>query len=199
MHILAKTVVLMSLGAWMGTANAALVIAFEEVGGNVVATGSGSALLADLTYLTTYDNDTAGVTPSLAAAVVGSPDEEIAILWTGIAGPSSFGSGTFTAPTSGGGDKFGLWGQVGGNPIALLHLPNGYSSGDPLSSSSTYAGASFASLGLTPGTYTWASGTGPTADSLRINIGPVPEPGAWAMASGVLCLAAVAARRSRRS
>jgi hypothetical protein len=41
-----------------------------------------------------------------------------------------------------------------------------------------YAGATFASLGVTPGTYVWAWGSAATADSLTLQIGPaaVPEP-----------------------
>ena len=51
----------------------------------------------------------------------------------------------------------------------------------------TGRGGSFASLGLTPGIYTWNWGSGANADSLTINIGTaippgaVPEPSTWAM------------------
>jgi hypothetical protein len=42
---------------------------------------------------------------------------------------------------------------------AFLALPQGYTSGDPLTNSMTFDNATFASLGLTPGTYTWTWGT----------------------------------------
>jgi len=54
----------------------------------------------------------------------------------------------------------------------------GYVSGNPLSDTSTYNNATFASLGVTPGTYVWTWGTGTHADSFTLQIGPaaVPEP-----------------------
>jgi hypothetical protein len=52
-----------------------------------------------------------------------------------------------------------------------------------MSGTATYAGQSFASLGITPGTYLWTW----TGDSVTLNIGsgpaPVPEPGTWAAAA----------------
>jgi PEP-CTERM motif len=58
-----------------------------------------------------------------------------------------------------------------------------YVSGSPLSETSTYLGATFASLGVTPGQYVYTWGSGDHADSFTINIGasPVPEPSTWAM------------------
>jgi hypothetical protein len=78
--------------------------------------------------------------------------------------------------SSGSGDFVGVREQVGG-----IDVPTGYVSGSPLSDSSTYAGQTFASLGLTPGSYTWTWGSGPTADSFTLDIGVVPEPSTWAM------------------
>jgi hypothetical protein len=62
-------------------------------------------------------------------------------------------------------------------------VPAGYASGTALSGSVTYVGQTFASLGLTPGTYTYTWGSDPTADSLAVKIGAaaVPERGTWAM------------------
>lgn len=51
----------------------------------------------------------------------------------------------------------------------------------PLSSSSTFDGETFASLGLTPGTYVYTWGGGADADSLTVKIGAIPEPGTWVM------------------
>ncbi len=44
-----------------------------------------------------------------------------------------------------------------------------------LSNTTTFANQSFASLGLTLGTYTYTWGTGGDADSLTINVPGVPE------------------------
>jgi PEP-CTERM motif-containing protein len=65
-------------------------------------------------------------------------------------------------------------------------VPVGYISGASLAGTSTYLNASFASLGLTPGEYTWTWGSGDHADSFTLDVGgvippTVPEPSTWAM------------------
>jgi hypothetical protein len=60
-----------------------------------------------------------------------------------------------------------------------LYLPNGYVSGTNVSDVTTFLGATFASLGVTPGTYTWHWGSGANADSLTLDIvtpTAAPEP-----------------------
>jgi hypothetical protein len=57
-----------------------------------------------------------------------------------------------------------------------------------------FANQTFASIGLTPGTYTWTWGSGSNADSLTVQIGPaaVPEPASVLVVEvGFLGLAAV--------
>ena len=60
----------------------------------------------------------------------------------------------------------------------------------------TFAGQTFASLGLTPGTYTWTWGDDPAvagftpdnSDSFTLQIGPIPEPTTaivWTTLAGV--------------
>jgi hypothetical protein len=67
-------------------------------------------------------------------------------------------------------------------------LPQGYVSGDPLSDSATYTGATFASLGVTPGTYVWTWGSGADADNFTLQIGPTaaPEPSSLLLLAGAL-------------
>ena len=53
-----------------------------------------------------------------------------------------------------------------------------------MSETSTYLGKTFASLGLTPGTYVYTWGAGGHADSFTIDItstSAIPEPSTWAM------------------
>ncbi len=63
-------------------------------------------------------------------------------------------------------------------------------------------GATFSSLGLTPGTYIWTWGSGADADSFTMNIGvsSVPEPASLMMlGTGSLAILGFARRRRRAS
>ena len=168
MEILAAAIVVFAAGA----ANAISIINFEErvVGGTptVIATGSGSANLAGLTF-DSSGNRAAVVGAQYGLAVVGSALNDDVMYWTGISGPASFGTGD-AFPATGVGDKFGVFGLFG-----VITLQDGYASGDPLSAVSEWGGETFATLGLTPGTYTWTWGSGGDADSLTVNIEAVPE------------------------
>jgi hypothetical protein len=83
--------------------------------------------------------------------------------------------GGTTIATSGTGPRFGVF-------FNQLDVPDGYVSGTLLEGSSLYEGATFASLGVTPGTYVWTwpvaanvtPANGVLQDSLTLNI--VPEP-----------------------
>jgi hypothetical protein len=64
----------------------------------------------------------------------------------------------------------------------VLFLPVNYVSGAPLSDSATWDNATIASLGLTPGTYTWTWGSGASADSFTVQIeASTPQPGSMAL------------------
>ena len=111
----------------------------------------------------------------------------------GSGGASYFDSGATiaTGPFVGFRDSGGL--STGG--FSTFWVPRGYISGSELeASSSTFAGQSFASLGLVPGTYewTWDTAAGGT-DRIRLNIvsNPVPVGGhsALLLAIGLLGLA----------
>jgi hypothetical protein len=67
----------------------------------------------------------------------------------------------------------------------IFQVPAGYVSGNLLSDTSTYANQTFASLGLTPGTYVYDWGTGNQSFTLIIGASagpsPVPEPASAAL------------------
>jgi hypothetical protein len=153
-------------------AQAAYVVTLQQVGANVVATGSGTIDLTGLTPTDTTNDFRSGIIPNTGAIAIGTPIFENEDLYTGFSGPSSFGSGVGTFPSSSGsGDKVAIDGD-------LLAVPTGYISGHALADTSIYDAATFATLGVTPGTYEWTWGTGPDADSFTLQIGPVavPEP-----------------------
>ena len=56
-------------------------------------------------------------------------------------------------------------------------MPQGYVSGGALSDSMTFNNATFASLGVTPGTYVWTWGTGAN-QNFTLQIGPAGVPDA---------------------
>jgi PEP-CTERM motif len=63
-----------------------------------------------------------------------------------------------------------------------LEVAHGYVSDTFLTDTSTYSGATFASLGVTPGRYEWTWGSGANQNfTLVIGGRPVPEPSTWAM------------------
>lgn len=95
------------------------------------------------------------------------------------AGPTSLPGSSSPGILPGTGDAFG-W-----NPGATnlqLFLPTGYTSGDSLAGTTTIAGESFASLGLTVGDTVWTHGSGQTLTlSVTGGAAAVPEPSSLAL------------------
>ena len=183
----------MASALFCANAQAAFIVNLVEDGsGNVVGTGSGTIDTTDLTLGSTI-NQHATVFPSNGEIILGPTGNTSCTFYSGVTGPTTqFGSGSFTNPSSGSGNLV----EINGGTDHLF-LPLGYSSGAALSDTDTWNGASFSSLGVTPGTYVWTWGTGPDADSYTLNVGSVsvPEPSAT-----VLCgLAAVGMIRRRSS
>ncbi len=173
-------------------AYAGFTITLTETGGNVVATGVGTLLTGGLTSGITLEGVPAMV-PAGSFMEIGA--DSLAHFYSGaIIGPSSFGPGTGANAAFGIGDFAGI--DIADGP--LLWVPQNYTSGSPLASSATWTGQTFSSLGVTPGTYTWTWGSGPTADFLTLNAVAVPEPATNAMlALGIVVLAAPAVRYQR--
>jgi PEP-CTERM motif len=154
--------------AWAG-----YVVDLTQVGSDVVASGSGRIDLTDLTSEGSPGILAAGIQPNIGFIAVASG---IASVFSGISGPSTFGTGgDFTQPTNFSGDPVTISISEG------LGVPDGYTSGSPLSDTSTYDGATFASLGVTPGRYEWTWGSGANQNFTLVIGGAVPEPSIWAM------------------
>lgn len=166
---LAAAAALLCLGQ---SAMAAYTVNVTEVGGNVVASGSGSINTAALTLVGSgtrplvrggnallYIGGTAGASTPMSLTL-GAP----------LSGPTSFG--TTLVDTDANVSSGGLVGILGGS--SRLFVPVGYVSQSPMASSATWNGKTIASLGLTPGTYTWTWGAGPTADTFTVQISPPP-------------------------
>jgi len=136
----------------------AYTLSLQESGGNVIATGTGAINLFGLNAAGT-GSFTSRMTPSHAFIFTGTNGDPLrGYFTTTFTGPSSFGSGLQTLADSGAGDFIGL-GFISINFLAF-DIPLNYVSNDPLSSSATWLNKDFNDLGVTPGTYVWAWGTG---------------------------------------
>lgn len=156
-------------------ADAAVVITMEQQGNNVVATGSGSIDLADLSvYNPDYVQSISEVEANIDRIFLNSG---AVTTYLGSSGPANFGSGNESFAASSSGNAFGL------SSTGIIAVPYGYNSGTPLSATATWDNTTLAALGV-DGTYVWTWGTGGAADSLTLEIGPVtavPEISTWAM------------------
>jgi hypothetical protein len=81
--------------------------------------------------------------------------------------PSNFGTSGGGTQTSSSGDIFGVIKQGPTAPYSLI-VPVGYTTGAAISSSQTFTGQTFSSLGLVPGTYTYTWGAGANADLINV-------------------------------
>ncbi|HUD60085.1 MAG TPA: PEP-CTERM sorting domain-containing protein [Acetobacteraceae bacterium] len=164
-------------------ARAAYTVTYEQEGSNVVASGMGTI---DLAALSIFENASAEASMAPFEGILDTGPTSFTLVdeYQGaITGPTSFGSGIFTAANSGSGDMVGISnGSVFGQPIVTV--PSGYVSGAALSDTATYDNTTLSLLGATPGTYTTTWGSGPTEDSFTLDIvAPIsaPEPGSLAL------------------
>jgi hypothetical protein len=167
----------------LAPAKAEFVISILQEGTNVVATGSGSVntagLVADPNPVMKGLYDL--VAPKFANIGFGVPATPFGSFteFSGLSGPASFGSGDTKNANTTSGASFILVGKEDGQGI--VDLPVTYVSKTLFTDSDTFNNATFSSLGLTVGTYTYTFGSGVNADSIVVQIGAVPEPSTWAM------------------
>ena len=180
---------LISLGL---SAQAGYVVTLTQQRPDVVANGNGPIDLTGLGRMMPSGTANAQIAPTLGRIVTGPVEPEAGTAFdrytprTGLTGPSSFGSGPSGTANSGSGDLVGV---IAGDPAVFeLAVPVGYLSGNPLSDTSIYVNATFASLGVTPGTYEWTWGSGAN-QNFTLQIGPaaaVPEPPSLLLLAGAL-------------
>ncbi len=166
-------------GLSVPSTQAGYTVTLQEVGANVLAIGIGVFDLTGLTAAGSSGVTLALIRPAVPGIIMGTTASSVpSDIFRGFTGPTNFGSGGTTPANLGSGDKVALSNQPGS---AFMTVPAGYVSGAPLLSSDTYSGQTFASLGVTPGTYVWSWGTGAN-QNFTLRIGAVPESG-----SSILC------------
>lgn len=164
-------------------AQAVMTLTITESAGNLVASASGTLNLAGLSVFGSGGDAGSGSLYNRGfRAGVNGPYTS----YTGFSGPTAFGGpgGAYVSSGTGPLFQFEVWN-------GRLYLAQGYVSGTPLFSTSTVNNATYASVNLAPGTYTWTYGSGETAGIINLSI---PAPGAAA----ALGMAGLAATRRRR-
>jgi hypothetical protein len=171
----------LALAQFASPAHAAFIATMDQVGANVVIMGMGSFDTAGLTPASPEPPiATAAIAPSVGLFLLGGGGTNNP--FTGITPLNqAFGSGGVTDASSNSGAVLGI---ANTTSIEGLYLPNGYVSGTNVSNVTTFLGATFASLGVTPGTYVWTWGAGANADSFTLDIvapTAAPEPASLAL------------------
>jgi hypothetical protein len=188
-----SVLVISAISGTVVPAHAAYVVTATETDGDVVFEGSGSLDLTAWSFSGTTNRIGGLDQPSVLLGRFNAVPVDDYANASKFSGPSSIGSGSpFVRASSGSGDYTGL------NPDAIaLFVPSGYSSGDALSTSTTFAGQTFLSLGLNPGSYVWTWGEGEATDSYTLNITTVPVPAAaWLFGSALAGLTFIRRKQS---
>src|SRR5215471_3598086 len=176
----------------------AYTVTLEQVGSNVVATGSGAFNLVGLILSGPGTGGVPLVQANTGLIQIGAAPHPNLDAYRGFTGPTNFGVGTQILANIGSGDFVGLrQGTVLGGVGALLFVPTGYVSGTTLLDSMTFNNATFASLGVTPGTYVWSWGNGLPNQNFTLTIGGVgvPDGGTTVSLLGFALLSLASLRR----
>jgi hypothetical protein len=172
------------------SANARVILTLDQVGPNVVATGSGTVDTADL-MLNNTTTTSADIFPALGILLVGASTPAD---FYSVSPFFSFGSGSGGFASSAIGDFFGTRLGFGRLSSGTIAVPADYVSGMFLSGTATWDNTTIAALGATPGTYTLTWGEGAHADSLRLIVTPEPST-LGLLGTGLISLAAMVRRK----
>jgi hypothetical protein len=157
-------------------AEAGYTVTLQQVGPDVVVTGSGSIDLTGLSIVGHHIPTETDIEPANGGIFTGT--SAFADVYQGnVSGPRSFGSGSGRYTNNASGDMVGIY-AVSGN---IVVVPTGYISGNALSDMAIYRGETFCTLGVTPGTYVWTWGGGANQNFTlqiprAINCAPTPRP-----------------------
>src|SRR5262245_15890278 len=159
-----------ALAASVGAAEAdPFVLTMQEVGSDVIATGSGNINLTGLVPIGAF-TEPASLIPNQGLWRTGlSAPFEVEEFGGTVSGPTSFGSGGVSTPTTSSGSTVGISGNI-------VFVPQFYPNDTLLNSTSQFNNQTFATLGVTPGTYLWTWGSGADQRLTLDIVNPVPGP-----------------------
>jgi hypothetical protein len=179
------------------------VVTIEQVGLNVVATGSGEFDVSGLTIQSTTSVFAPPIVIPSSARMDFSlaPFPTMADVYAGVSGPPNYGQGGLVTPSFATGPE----GLALRDPNHLI-LVQGYTSGTVLSGIDEFDNTTLAMLGITPGTYKWtwggtfAPGVGGAPDQSFTIIAGTPLPTALPLfATGIVALGLLGWRRKRKA
>jgi len=183
-------------------ARAAFTFTFTETGGDVVGIGSGVLWVGQMPIVESGPNDFPYLDPEDGSIVAGARNDPISIYSdASVSGPTRFGPNRPLQFPSTTGAAVAIYQSVGPGGFQGIQVPFDYVPGAPLAATMTFVGATFASLYITPGTYTWGFDGGPVGwDTFTLQFVPraaeVPEPASILMlAAGLFGIAAARRRR----
>ena len=153
---------------------------FVESGSDVVLSFEGTLDLTGLNFSQTTNAVAGGVGPAQAAFGIGPSGTIPVDAYTGgtFSYPSNFGTGGGSPIPTGSGDYFGVFTLDGPSGPRSLIVPSGYTSSTYIAGTTTLSGQTFASLGLSAGTYnySWGAGAGQSFVLTIGGVGPTPTP-----------------------
>jgi hypothetical protein len=189
-----------------GPSNAVLTMTLQAQDGDVVLSAEGSLDLSAAFKVAEPTDCGGAIEPGDGdswAVVVGPPQSATVtcdIYTAAISGPSGFGVGAGTFPSSGGATYTGI-GRSGS--MIVLGVPEGYVSGARLGGFSRYRDTTLSGLGARPGTYTWTWGSGGERDAVVLRVletpaADIPTLSVWAGWLLMASLLGVGVARLRR-
>jgi hypothetical protein len=187
-------------------AEASVAITIQQVGADVVATGSGSIAINNLDY--TLSGGASGGYVASEYYLFGSIND-VPFVGYAVRGPTLLEDNQPISPYAiqtdnpvaalGFGDKLGLF-HTSDSDVWELQVSEDYKPNSSLSFSNTWANSTLAGLAFRPGSYVWNLGSGESAETITINVlggSGVPEPSAWATMIAGISVAGLAMRRRK--
>jgi hypothetical protein len=178
------------LVALTGPAHAAVTVTVSQQGADVVMTGSGSLDTTDWGGIITTAEGLSGIA-AYGVIGLGMSGPVLAFQFgpVDLISPTNLGGlgATFFPGDTDSGDFFTIASDNGG----VLAVPVGYVSGAPLSGTASFEDTTLAALGVSPGTYAWTWGSGPSADAFNVQILGPPKPAPSMNALGMIILSSL--------